>query len=119
MLSEEVVLEEGVFQHNRSVRSTRINKRFVVSTVRLSEMVKGIDQMIGTASKLIGDRHADLLIQGDYETMVFRCDPDGGVSDMMDIDMQRYDTEEEAIKGHEEMVQRWSLLARAEEGVKQ
>jgi hypothetical protein len=38
-----------------------------------------------------------------FETMVFVSD-----MDYTDIDRRRYETEEEAIKGHERMVEKWS-----------
>jgi hypothetical protein len=38
-----------------------------------------------------------------YETMVFRSDTDGEVSDWMDLACDRYDTHEEALRGHRAM----------------
>lgn len=49
-----------------------------------------------------------------FETMVFNCDEDGVVTDWMDLDVAKYDTREEAIHGHEEMVEKW-LLRQTEE----
>lgn len=42
-----------------------------------------------------------------YETMVFNCDKDGNVKSWMDIDCRTYQTEEEAEKGHKEVVEKW------------
>lgn len=38
------------------------------------------------------------------ETMVFRCDKSGNVTDYTDLAAARYDTEEEARNGHQHMV---------------
>ena len=42
-----------------------------------------------------------------WETMVFPCNADGEVTDWGDLDVERYDSEEEARVGHDEMVAKW------------
>lgn len=45
-----------------------------------------------------------------FETMVFRRHPMGdGIITGEDYDMDRYATEAEALKGHEEMVNKWRI----------
>lgn len=46
-------------------------------------------------------------VAGEFETMVFKCDKDGKVEDWDDLDKANYSTEEEAIKGHEKMCEKW------------
>ena len=42
-----------------------------------------------------------------WETMVFRCDENGNVSDWMDLDSELYICKDHAFKGHNEMVEKW------------
>jgi hypothetical protein len=42
-----------------------------------------------------------------YETMVFRADSDGEVTDWMEVDGLRYATEEAAHAGHASLVAMW------------
>lgn len=42
-----------------------------------------------------------------WETMVFRCDENGNVLDWMDLDSELYINENNAAKGHDEMVEKW------------
>ena len=41
-----------------------------------------------------------------WETMVFRCDENGNVLDWMDLDSELYINENNAFKGHDEMVEK-------------
>ena len=70
----------------------------MVSTVKLSAMVRDIDDFL--LDPLLG-RQGGL----DYETMVFPNENDAG-----DIDCQRYATLEEAKAGHQRMVQKWQTV---------
>lgn len=45
-----------------------------------------------------------------YETMVFACDRDANISSWSDLDIKRYNNEEEAIKGHESMCIKWEAI---------
>lgn len=42
-----------------------------------------------------------------YETMVFKAAEDGEVQSWSDLDCDRYDSESEALTGHNAMVNRW------------
>lgn len=42
-----------------------------------------------------------------WETMVFRCNENGNVLDWMDLDSELYINENNAFKGHDEMVEKW------------
>ena len=43
-----------------------------------------------------------------YETMVFKCDAAGKVTDWLELDCERYTTRDEAIEGHGRMVADWT-----------
>jgi hypothetical protein len=60
-----------------------------VSTVKL-----GVDHGFGGTPKW-------------YETMVFKCHPDGRVESWSELDCERYETAEEAVAGHAAMVEKW------------
>ena len=42
-----------------------------------------------------------------YETMVFKCDEQGGVDEWLDIDLKRYPTYWEMVQGHTQMIKKW------------
>ena len=42
-----------------------------------------------------------------WETMVFSCDENGKVLNWMDLDSELYINENNAAKGHDEMVEKW------------
>ena len=42
-----------------------------------------------------------------WESMVFECDCDGNVKSWIDLDVEIYDTMDEANEGHQEMINRW------------
>lgn len=63
---------------------------YVISTIWL-----GLDHQYGDGPPLI------------FETMVFPTGPDNTVSDWGDLDCDRYSTEEEALEGHKQMVEKW------------
>lgn len=79
----------------------------VVSTIRLSSTVKGIDSFLGIYDDEL-DRPAKLSAPGDYETMVFHCDEDGEVKDWTEVDFARYSSDTDAFAGHYELVEKWS-----------
>jgi predicted ATPase len=78
----------------KTVDRTIVDGQYVVSTIRLSG----------------AESFADLYEQfgGGYETMVFACEPDGLITDWLELDCQRYHTEDEARTGHKDMVQNWT-----------
>lgn len=84
---KEITLEEMCAIKNRRVASTTLPDGKLVSTVWL-----GLDHSFGDGPPLI------------FETMVF---PRGSLSD---LECVRYATEEEAIKGHQAVVDRWTGL---------
>lgn len=45
------------------------------------------------------------------ETMVFKVDSDGKVSDWTELDCMHYDTIEEAVEGHQFIVNRWNTVS--------
>ena len=45
-----------------------------------------------------------------FETMVFPHNVIGGVLNYGDLDMDRYSTEKEALRGHNRMVKKWENL---------
>lgn len=45
-----------------------------------------------------------------WETMVFDCEENGNILYWEDLDVDRYPDEETAIKGHQEMIQKWKEL---------
>lgn len=45
-----------------------------------------------------------------FETMVFKCAPDGTVTIWKELDVRTYETAVEAIAGHEQMVRKWQLV---------
>lgn len=50
-----------------------------------------------------------------WETMVFKCDDEGNVSDWGELDWNIYDNEEEAIVGHQQMISKWGIDVEKEE----
>jgi hypothetical protein len=47
------------------------------------------------------------LAQRPYETMVFACDEKGLVTELIELDVLQYATEDAAVTGHQQMVDRW------------
>lgn len=47
--------------------------------------------------------------RGDFETLVFEADAQGKVTNWAEVDGRRYDTEQQAIVGHEEFVTKWEV----------
>jgi hypothetical protein len=43
----------------------------------------------------------------EYETMTFAADETGKVTDWLELDCHRYDTEQEALEGHADVVATW------------
>jgi hypothetical protein len=74
----------------RHVAETVVGGKHVVSTVQLS-----VDHSWGEGPPLW------------FETMVFRCSPEGKVTDFEDLDCERYSTREQALEGHEVTVKKW------------
>jgi len=79
------ILETQGVKAKRVAKTDLVNGRGWVSTVWL-----GLNHQYGNGAPLI------------FETMVFPVDS------MIEKDCQRYSTEEEAIKGHQQMVEKWS-----------
>ena len=80
----------------RYVKQETLKNGLFISTVCLGMEIHLVDNMIGMlgGKKGAGGR--------DYETLVF---PEEG--QWSDIDAKRYDTKEEALKGHTEMVKKY------------
>jgi hypothetical protein len=74
----------------RTIIKAEDGQWYVVSTVRLS-----IDHSFGHGPPQL------------FETMVFASSNGEGVTDWMDLDCDRYATEEEAQDGHIKMVEKW------------
>lgn len=81
----------------RHVAETVVGGKHVVSTVQLSvdHSWVSVDHFWGEGPPLW------------FETMVFRCSPEGKVTDFEDLDCERYSTREQALEGHEVMVKKW------------
>ena len=95
--------------NDHAVAGDVLSNGYWVSTVLLGTTAKSLDSMISTISIFTGplEDRADLSTPGDYETMVFRCDEAGEVTDWQELDFRRYDTEDAAKVGHEEIVAKW------------
>ena len=65
-----------------------------------------LDNPFGNMLDRIGLGNDD-AVAGGYETMVFECDENGKVTNWEDLDKANYLTEEEAMEGHEIMVDKW------------
>lgn len=72
---------------------------FLVSTVLLNETARIFDQILSPFTGPVPEA---------YETMVFRV-KDGEI-DYSDLDMDRYNSEEEATKGHQAMIDKWKNI---------
>jgi hypothetical protein len=79
----------------------------VISTISLNSEIRGIDLILGIFDDVL-DRPAKLSEPGNYESMVFECDPEGEVTDWTEKDFRRYSTDLEAFLGHYELVEKWS-----------
>lgn len=75
--------------NDRTVAMDMVQNRYIVSTIFL-----GIDHGFDGVPKW-------------YETMVFKCDAAGNVTDWIELACDRYTTREEAIEGHANMVTEW------------
>ena len=73
---------------------------WVVSTVRLQEALLPIDKALSIFKPGLG-------APGPYETMVFRGDKEGNITDWTDREMARYPSAQAAKTGHAKMVRRW------------
>ena len=88
---EEITIEE--WQELMNDRDYKIIKQEDIKNDRwVSTVWLGSDYQFGEGASLI------------FETMVF---PKG---DWGELDVRRYTTEEEAIKGHKEMVEKWNKI---------
>jgi len=92
---------------------------FVVSTVRREEELKRFDEMIGLVADsaieagvdeedLAGTLGSRIAGDEDYESMVFGANEDGRIQNWEEVDSRRYNTEDEALQGHYELVEKWS-----------
>jgi hypothetical protein len=89
------------------LRQTCVNDSYVVSTIQRLDEIRQIDGLVDVMTALVGDiGRADLSAAGDFETMVFPGSSDG-ISSWTELDFRRYDTEEEALEGHKDMVTKW------------
>lgn len=90
---------------------------YFVSTIWRSSVGLMIDRAISDMMALFNvtpeeiGRKADLATPGDYETMVFRAEDwdSSGPRYLPECDFARYETEEDALVGHQKMVEKWSV----------
>ena len=99
-----MIVKELESLNPRTIKATQVGEN-VVSTVLLDSLMRPLDDLLGMFP--IKGR-ADLHAPGDYETMVFSCDSEGEITDFTEKDFARYSTAEEAVKGHDLMVENWS-----------
>ena len=67
-----------------------------------------VDGYVISTVKLPGaENYPDLFAGHMYESMVFRADSDGKVTDWSEVDGQRYETEDAAHAGHASLVAMW------------
>ena len=67
-----------------------------------------VDGYVISTVKLAGaENYPDLFAGHMYETMVFRADSDGTVTDWLEVDGLRYATEDAAHAGHASLVAMW------------
>jgi len=67
-----------------------------------------VDGYVISTVKLAGaENYPDLFADHKYESMVFRADSDGTVTDWSEVDGLRYATEEAAHAGHASLVAMW------------
>ena len=67
-----------------------------------------VDGYVISTIKLPGaDNYPALFADHKYESLVFRADSDGTVTDWSDVDGLRYSTEDAAHAGHASLVAMW------------
>lgn len=99
---------ELLFPVSQGLRQTCVNDSYIVSTIRLNEDMARLDALVQTLAELLDDHsRADLSTPGAYETMVFPGNNEDGVTDWTELDFRRYDSEDDAYDGHDEMVAKW------------
>ena len=49
------------------------------------------------------------MIDGSFETLVFSCDEEGNILDFKDLDCDSYTLKEEAMCGHQRMIENWTV----------
>lgn len=49
------------------------------------------------------------MIDGSFESLVFSCDEEGNILDFKDLDCDSYTLEEEAMCGHQRMIENWTV----------
>ena len=77
-----------------------MNKNSIARTV--------VDGYVISTVKLAGaEKYPELYADHMYESMVFRADSDGTVTDWMEVDGLRYATEDAAHAGHASLVAMW------------
>lgn len=65
------------------------------------------DKVLSSVGKVIVDTSE--LSEGGYETMVFSCKVNGTVDYSSPLSEDKYETEEDARKGHVIMVRKWKV----------
>lgn len=87
--------------------TTHLENGYTVSTIKRTEELRQLDELIEmiSPSELLG--RADLSTPGDYETMVFRTVDFKSSLGMEEYDFARYDSEQDAKRGHEHMKKKW------------
>lgn len=80
----------------------------VVSTIAIGPLTAAMDLTMETMGTLLGEeRFGGSAIGWKYETLVFPKKAWEGKEALLEIDARRYMTEEEARKGHAELVRKW------------
>lgn len=69
---------------------------------------------IPTTKTTSGFVFIDTAMTSDHglETMVFACDSEGQVESWSDLDVNHYESNSEAIAGHEKMVNKWKAVSK-------
>lgn len=90
---------------NNTLKRTVIrdgSRHVVVSTIWITQEVRDFDMLLSLMTGT--DMRTEQL-----ETKVFECSKDGEITDFLnELDAEMYETEKEALEGHERMVSKWT-----------
>ncbi len=105
------MLKELKSENPNQIKRTLVDG-YVISTIYLSSEIAMIDSALSSMVDLLGGPEelgvTDLRKPGFYETMVFKCDAEGKVTNWSESDFERYEDEDSAIEGHNLLVKKWS-----------
>ena len=88
---EKVSMEEA----SKLLGEDKIVKQETIGKYRVSTVFLGLNHRYDVGPPLI------------FETMVFALEEDGSVN-YSELETERYSTEEQALRGHKEIVEKWS-----------